>query len=105
MIMIVNTVNTNNKIDSFTLTNEITIDGKWTNSEEWNDTIEEVLFFGKGSGEAYLHVKHDSEYLYVLVDFITYKDTKTGDGCLIVLDTKNDGGLSIQSDDSQADAR
>lgn len=99
MLLCINCVNAIEKIDSFKLTNEITIDGKWTNVNEWNDTLEESLIFSEGAGKAYLRVKHDINNLYILVDFVTYNDTKTGDGCIIVLDTRHDGGSSVQQDD------
>lgn len=98
-LLFVNCVNAIEKIDSFKSINDITIDGKWTNVDEWNDTLEESLIFSEGSGKAYLRVKHDINYLYILVDFVTYNDTKTGDGCIVVLDTKHDGGSSVQQDD------
>ena len=99
MLVLVNSTLAKEKVDCFTFSNKITIDGKWTTSDEWNDAFEETLNFGNGSGEAYLRVKHDAENLYVLVDFLTYHEIKTGDGCLVVLDTKHDGGSSVQSDD------
>jgi hypothetical protein len=98
-LLFVNCVNAIEKIDSFKSINDITIDGKWTSVDEWNDTLEESLIFSEGSGKAYLRVKHDINYLYILVDFVTYNDTKTGDGCIVVLDTKHDGGSSVQQDD------
>ena len=99
MLVLVNTVLAKEKIDCFTFTNEITVDGKWTSSDEWDDSVEEILSFGNGSGDAYLRIKHDVENLYVLIDFVTYNDVKTGDGCVVILDTENDGGSSIKSDD------
>lgn len=97
--VMVNSALAKENLDCFTFTNDVTIDGTWTNSDEWNDAIEESLDFGKGSGEAYLRLKHDTENLYVLVDFLSYNETKTGDSCMVVLDTKHDGGSSARSDD------
>ena len=99
MLILVNSALAKEKLDCFTFTNKIIVDGKWTTLDEWDDAIEETLDFGKGSGEAYLRVKHDAENLYVLVDFLTYYEIKTGDSCMVVLDTKHDGGSMIQPDD------
>jgi hypothetical protein len=99
MIIIANNIISKEIIDGFMATNEVIIDGKWTKSDEWNDGIEETLYFGNGSGKAYLRLKHDIENLYVLIDFLSYNEIKIGDGCLVVVDTKHDGGSSVQSDD------
>jgi hypothetical protein len=94
-----NCVNAVEIIDSFKSMNDIIIDGKWTSSEEWNGSSEELLIFGNGTGTAYLRLLNDDDYQYALVDFVTYNDTKTGDICMVVFDTKNDGGTSVKSDD------
>jgi hypothetical protein len=99
LLLSISCVNAIEIIDSFNTTNDIVIDGKWTTIEEWNHSSEESLIFGKGTGTAYLRLLNNADNLYVLVDFITYNDTKTGDSCMIVIDTKNDGGSSAKSDD------
>jgi hypothetical protein len=92
-------VNSIEIIDSFRSINTIVIDGKWTSMDEWNGSSEESLIFNKGSGSAYLRTLNDDEFFYALVDFVTYDNLKTGDSCMVVFDTKNDGGSSFKSDD------
>ena len=99
LVLFVSCVNAIEKIDCFKSTSSIVIDGKWTTSIEWSNSSEESFIFGKGSGTAYLRLLNDDDYLYALVDFVTYNDTKTGDSCMVVFDTKNDGGTTFKSDD------
>ena len=99
LILFVSCVNAIEKIDCFKSTTNIIIDGKWTTSTEWFDSSEESFIFVNGTGTAYLRFLNDDDYVYVLVDFITYNDTKTGDSCMVVFDTKNDEGTLIKSDD------
>ena len=99
LILFVSCVNAVEKIDCFKSTTNIIIDGKWTTSNEWINSSEESFIFVNGTGTAYLRFLNDDDYVYVLVDFITYNDTKTGDSCMIVFDTKNDDGNLIKSDD------
>jgi len=99
LVLFVSCVNAIEKIDSFKSTNSIIIDGKWTTYDEWINSSEESFIFVNGTGTAYLRFLNDDDYVYALVDFITYDDTKTGDSCMVVFDTKNDGGTLIKSDD------
>ena len=41
--VMVNSALAKENLDCFTFTNDVTIDGTWTNSDEWNDAIEESL--------------------------------------------------------------
>lgn len=55
--------------------NPVTVDGKWTTADEWTDANERVLVPSKGAtGKAMFRAKHDSNYVYVLFEFLT--DTK-----------------------------
>jgi hypothetical protein len=81
------------------LTNDVTIDGKWTSAQEWTDASEFPLTFMQGTGEAYFSMKHDNNNFYVLVDFVSRAQTVVGDDALVVLDTQNDGGKQINNDD------
>ena len=54
------------------LGNAVTIDGKWTTAEEWSDTNRISMYLTQGSqGTGYVRFKHDSGFVYVLVDFIS----------------------------------
>jgi len=69
-------------ITSYVAENPIVLDGRWTNPSEWKDSIEIKMIpspwerFPGVSGTAYCRVKHDRNYLYVLVDFVS--DTSPG---------------------------
>ena len=54
------------------LANAVTIDGRWTTSDEWSDTYRVSMYLVQGSqGTAYVRFKHDADSLYILVDFIS----------------------------------
>jgi hypothetical protein len=82
------------KITSLPLTNPVTIDGKWTTIDEWTDGL--IIQRGVNGRIA---LKDDSDFLYVLVDYI--RDTRAAayDFAWIVWDQKNDGGSKPRSDD------
>lgn len=86
-------------ITCWVLMNPVTIDGKWTNANEWADASESHMSPQFGSGTAYVRTKHDSEHFYVLVDFISDTLLGPGDYCTIRLDTKGDGGDAPKEDD------
>jgi hypothetical protein len=77
----------------------VTVDGKWTNPEEWKEERDIVA-----PGNAW-KVKHDDEALYVLFDF--YGDTMLDapsdpsycDSTGIQIDTLKNGGNKPQPDD------
>jgi hypothetical protein len=81
------------------LADPVTIDGKWTTSSEWNDAFEMSIAFVKGSGEAYFKAKHDQNYLYALVDFVSDTASQANDWAAIAMDVNNDGGATPQTDD------
>jgi hypothetical protein len=66
------------------LANAVTVDGKWTTPDEWSDTNRVSMYVIQGpQSTGYLRLKHDADYLYLLVDFISdttpaSKQTQTG---------------------------
>ncbi len=81
------------------LDNPVTIDGKWTNEQEWVDAFEISIGFFQGSGEAYFKAKHDDNYLYALVDFVSDVESQEFDMGFVAVDSKNNGGSTPQTDD------
>lgn len=55
---------------SYPLTNSVTLDGRYTTPNEWNDTSELQLDVGATTGAAYFSSKYDSNYLYTIWDFV-----------------------------------
>jgi hypothetical protein len=54
------------------LANPVTIDGKWTTPSEWSDTNRVSMYLLQGpQSTAYVRLKHDADYLYILADFIS----------------------------------
>jgi len=52
--------------------NPVTIDGKWTTSDEWSDTQRVSMYVAEGpESTGYLRIKNDDRYLYLLVDFVS----------------------------------
>jgi hypothetical protein len=82
-----------------TLENPVTMDGKWTSSQEWSDAYEGKLVFLWGSGEAYFRIKHDDDFLYLFVDYVSLTTPQERDAAGILVDTNNDGGEIMQNDD------
>lgn len=91
-------------------TNAVTIDGKWTTPDEWNDAVEVPMEYSpwgdhNANGTTYLKVKHDGSYLYVLVDYVS--DTTPyspgigywWEGVSVCFDPERNGGWKPQSDD------
>jgi len=81
------------------LENPVTIDGKWTNEHEWVDAFELSIGFAVGSGEAYFKAKHDDDSLYALIDFVSDVESQEADTGAIIIDSKNNGGSTPQTDD------
>jgi len=54
------------------LANPVTIDGKWTTADEWDDTYRVSMYVIQGpESTGYIRLKHDADFLYLLVDFIS----------------------------------
>jgi hypothetical protein len=54
------------------LANPVTVDGKWTTPNEWSDTHRVSMYVVQGpTSTGYVRLKHDSNFLYLLVDFIS----------------------------------
>lgn len=54
------------------LVNPVTLDGKWSSPTEWSDTNRISLYLVQGpESTGYLRVKHDTDKLYLMVDFIS----------------------------------
>ncbi len=79
--------------------NTVTIDGKWTNVEEWADALERKMDFWKGWGECYFRVKHDSSALFILVDFVSDTSLTVKDSATVAIDSEHDGASFPQRDD------
>jgi hypothetical protein len=98
---------------SYPLVNPVTIDGKWTNPQEWSDasqTPQRIGYFaGNGSRVAVdvrILLKHDDRNLYALVDFLSDPSVSPGlsnpDSAWFYLDTLGNGGDKEQKDDLAA---
>jgi len=78
------------------LLKEVTIDGKWTNSDEWSDAAMVTLVQAPDSRQnatAYLYTKHDDSSFYFLVDFVSAASlTLDIEGACIDLDPLHNGG-------------
>jgi hypothetical protein len=94
-----------NPVTCHLLTQPVTIDGKWTNKSEWNDTVETKMLAAEGNGAGYFRVKHDATTLYIigesLVDTaVEYNGTAgMGDYMTVFLDTLYNQGKAPQTDD------
>jgi hypothetical protein len=80
--------------------NEVTIDGKWTTSNEWEDAIEFPIKFGFTHYIfGYFLIKDTEEFLYVMIDYTPDVTLEDGDSGRIRLDIDNDGSNSPKTDD------
>ena len=81
-------------VTAYLATSIVKVDGKWTRPNEWTDTsnttFDETVRF---------HVKHDEQFLYFLVDFISDTTSLAGDTGRIHLDTNHDHGTVLSTDD------
>lgn len=90
-----------------TVTQPVTIDGKWTSTTEWMDAPEIQMPVALGKGAGYFRVKHDATTLYILgeslVDVaVEYNSTAgMGDYISVFLDTLYNQGTTPQTDDYQ----
>jgi len=72
--------------------NEVTIDGKWTNAEEWADATEYSVKTSSVSRNlvGYILIKDDGEFLYVMIDYIADKTIEDNDEGRVRFDINND---------------
>jgi hypothetical protein len=86
----------------------VTIDGKWTTSEEWADALTVTLAKSISSSRnatAYLYAKHDDSNFYFLVDFVSATSLNAAyDGAAITIDPLHNGGNGPQPDDRRFDS-
>lgn len=87
----------------------VTIDGKWTTSDEWSDasvTMMPTYVGSANNGTAYLYAKHDSSHFYFLVDFVSSTSLSVSDDyASITIDPTHDDGASAQPDDLRFDSQ
>ncbi len=68
-----------------------TIDGSWTSKGEW-DTASEALKTGLTSGmKLFIRTGYDSEFIYVLLDFVSSKSKDSTDYTTVCLAPSNQG--------------
>jgi hypothetical protein len=81
--------------------NEVTIDGKWTNAEEWTDATEYSVKTSSASGNflGYILIKDDGEFLYVMIDYIADKTIEDNDEGRVRFDINNDKTDNLLQDD------
>jgi len=75
------------------LTKPLTLDGKWTSSDEWSDAVEITTPGG------FFRLKQNQTYLYVLFDYVNCKTLVNYDVAWVYVDTRLNGGASPQPDD------
>lgn len=92
------------------LANPVTTDGKWTTPSEWSDTNRVSMYLLQGpQSTGYVRLKHDGDWLYLLVDFVsdtTSASTQgtggggdTYDGVFVAID-KHVNDTKTESDES-----
>ncbi len=85
------------------LVNPVIIDGKWTTINEWNDAQEYSMEYNiykkyKNNGTGYLRIKHDQNYLYILLDIPSHT-TPYRAFSNVYVDPADNGGWKPQPDD------
>ena len=89
-----------NKVTALTSMYPVTIDGKWTNAEEWTDQPYDITAPGN-----VWKVKHDSDSILTLFDYIddtqlnAFADPTRCDVATVRIDTMKNGGIKPQPDD------
>lgn len=75
------------------------IDGRWTTPDEWEDASETSAI--NGPDQIYMRVKHDRDFVYVMVDVVTEPlvTTFAKYGVQLLFDTNNDAGPTRGPDD------
>jgi hypothetical protein len=77
----------------------VIVDGRWTTTDEWTDSVNVTFGYGALGDRQCFSVKHDSRFLYVLVDFVADTRLDDKDNSWVYLDTKGDGGTAPRNDD------
>jgi hypothetical protein len=92
----------------FAAQNSVVLDGRWTTPEEWQDSEQITLaaYIGPatpyewtGNGTAYARTKHDNNFLYILIDFVSAGKAEKDDGGLVMLDGEHDADPILDNDD------
>ncbi len=79
--------------------NAVIFDGKWTFTQEWKRTSEDIIRFNDGN-ELSIKTGHDGNNLYVLLDFISqHKFAKFSDYGIVCMTTNQTKETYPQSDD------
>jgi hypothetical protein len=85
----------------------VTIDGKFTTSNEWSDALRVTLSDSCNgcSGAGYLYLKHTVSTFYFLEDFISVTSLNpSGDFASVTIDSAHDGGSVAGPDDVRFDS-
>jgi len=88
-----------NSVAAYQAESPVTIDGKWTTPDEWTDAANVTFGYGSFGERQHFHVKHDTGFLYVLVDFVADKTLDDKDNSWVYLDTNGDRGTAPRNDD------
>ncbi len=114
ILLIISTKSTSNCFGEATIFShasviEVTIDGKWTSSNEWIDAIKFDLKkrfydnsskrFFSGTTLGHFLIKDDKEFLYVMIDYVADKNIEDYDSARLRLDIDNDKTYAPQFDD------
>ncbi len=79
--------------------NATIFDGKWTFTQEWKRTSEDIIQFNDGN-ELSVKTGHDGNNLYVLLDFISqHKFRKFSDYGIVCMTTNSTKEIRPQTDD------
>jgi hypothetical protein len=93
------------QVTSPLLSKPVTIDGRWTTSDEWSDAFVATMFLGMSSstyrnGTAYLYAKHDAMNLYFLTDYVSATTLNpASDRVGLQIDPLHNAGNTPQPDD------
>ena len=95
-------VRSQEQITCHPLIRPVTIDGKWTTPEEWNDALAMPLYRPVSSqlnGTGSFYAKHDNGYVYVAIDFVSDLQNNANDGAGVFFDANHDSGSRANVDD------
>ncbi len=85
----------------------VTIDGKWTDVDEWSDAVKvNMTAPSDSSGTAYLYAKHDASTFYFLIDFVSATTLDPSkDGLSVSIDSTHKGGNVLDAGDIRFDSQ